>query len=206
VDTTALRKAVAQRVFASGHDETSVRATMRDLGLEHPDRQPYIPSAWWVLRWLLPQSSVSSSDVFVEFGCGKGRIVLDAAHRYRFRTVVGVDLSSELTAVARELVDQQGHKLRCPDVRLVTQDATEFAIPDDMTHAYMFNPFNGSTFARVCDNIVESLDHAPRALRLIYVNPVEHETVMATGQFRVVRHVRTTRLVTPVEAAIYDTR
>jgi hypothetical protein len=59
---------------------------MQELGLEHRDRQAYIPSAWWILRWLLPRSAVSSTDTFVEFGCGKGRIVLDAARRYPFRT------------------------------------------------------------------------------------------------------------------------
>jgi SAM-dependent methyltransferase len=201
----AMRRSVAQLLFTRGRpDETAERATMASLGLEHPDRQAYVPSAWWVLRWLLPRSEVQPSDVFVEFGCGKGRIVLDAARRYPFRRVTGVELSRELAEVAQSLVARERGRLRCPDVRIETGDASEFSIPDDMTYAYLFNPFNGATFERVCANIVASLDRAPRRLRVIYVKPVEHETLVATGRFRPVRRVRTTRLVSTVEAAIYD--
>jgi SAM-dependent methyltransferase len=200
-----LRRAALSRIFARGAtDETSVRATMADLGLEHPDRQPYIPSAWWVLRWLLPRSDISTSDVFVEFGCGKGRIVIDAARRYRFAQVIGVELSEELSSVARALIGEENGRLRCPDVRIENVDATTFEIPDAMTYAYMFNPFNGETFQHVLDNIVASLDRSPRRLRLIYVNPVSHEVVAASGRFRLVRMVHTTRLVSTVRAGIYE--
>jgi hypothetical protein len=82
---------------------------------------------------------------------------------------------------------------------------TEFAIPDDMTFAYFFNPFNGATFQTVLDNIVASLDRAPRWLRIIYVTPVEHAAVMATSRFRVMRSVRTTRSwLGQVSATIYE--
>lgn len=199
------RRAISSLVFSQGReDDTSVRVDMAALGLEHPDRQAYIPSAWWVLRWLLLRSDVRSTDVFVEFGAGKGRIVLDAARRYRFARVIGVELSSELSDAARQLLESQRSSLRCRDVRIETADATTFDIPDDMTFAYFFNPFNGETFERVMENVVASLDRAPRTLRIIYVNPVDHDTVMRTGRFRVVRHVRTTRLVSPVEAAVYE--
>lgn len=199
------RHAVSRLMFSHGRDDdTSVRVDMATLGLEHPDRQAYIPSAWWVLRWLLPRSDVRSSDVFVEFGAGKGRILLDAARRYRFARVLGVELSSDLSDAARALLESQRSSLRCEDVRIETADATAFEIPDDMTFAYFFNPFNGETFEQVMANITASLERAPRALRIIYVNPVDHDTVMRTGRFRVVRRVRTTRLVSPVEAAIYE--
>jgi SAM-dependent methyltransferase len=206
VNRRDLRNAIAQRLFAGGHDETGERASLESLGLEHPDRQPYIPSAWWILRWLLPKSDVGPADTFVEFGCGKGRVVLDAARRYPFKTVVGVDLSAELTEVASTLVERERPKLRCPDVRIETMDATRFPIPDDMTFAYLFNPFNGAIFEQVRDNMLASLDRAPRKLRVIYVMPLEHQALMESGRFEAVRHVRTTRLVAPVEAAIYEAR
>lgn len=199
-----LRNIVAQRVFAGGHDETGERASLESLGLGHPERQPYIPSAWWILRWLLPKSDVGPADTFVEFGCGKGRVVLDAARRYPFKSVIGVDLSPELTAVAGKLVQRERPKLRSQDVRIETMDATKFPIPDDMTFAYLFNPFNGTIFEQVRDNMLASLDRAPRTLRVIYVMPLEHQALMDSGRFKVLRHVRTTRIVAPVEAAIYE--
>jgi hypothetical protein len=132
------------------------------------------------------------------------RIVLDAARRYPFARVIGIELSSELSAVAREIVDAERLRLRCRHVTIETADASEFVIPDDMNVAYFFNPFNGPTFEQVVANIVSSLDRVPRGLRIIYVNPVDHAALMATGRFKVVRRVRTTRLVSTVEAAIYE--
>ncbi len=197
-----MRAAVGRLLFR-GYEETSGRVPLDRLGLEHPERVHYSASPWWILHWLLPRSDVRPSDVFVEFGCGKGRVVLDAARRYPFKRVVGVELSQELSDVARRIVVQEQRRLRCPDVLIETADVTEYRVPDDMTHAYLYNPFKGQTFERVCQNIVASLDRAPRELRLIYLNPVEHETLLATGRFRLVRQVRTTRLVSE-RAAIYE--
>ena len=170
--------------------------------LEHPDRVGYTASPWWALRMLLPRSHETPSDVFVEFGCGKGRVVLDAARRYPFCRVVGVELAADLSNVAGQIVERERASLRCRDVRIVTADATDFRVPDDASYVYLYNPFNGMTFQRVRANIVESLDRAPRSLRVIYVNPVEHEALTADGRFRLVRRVRLPRV--GHGAAIYD--
>lgn len=169
-----------------------------------PGSVSYSPSPWWILRWLLPRSEVAPDDVFVEFGSGKGRVVLDAARRYPFRRVVGVEVARDLSEVARNLVERERSHLRCRDVRIETVDATRYEIPDDMTHAYLYNPFYGETFERVCENIVASLDRAPRTIRMIYLYPAGHDTLMATGRFRLVRLVHTTRLVPLARAAIYE--
>jgi SAM-dependent methyltransferase len=198
-----IRRVVGRLLFGYGYEETGDPVALERLGLEHPDRVPYSASPWWVLRWLLPQSEVRPSDVFVEFGCGKGRVVLEAARRYPFRRVVGVEISPDLSDAARRLV-ARGRRMRCRDVRIETADATEFSVPDDMTHAYFYNPFSGATFVHVCANIIASLDRAPRSVRVIYVNPVEHATLVATGRFRLVRLVRTTRVVYPTRVAIYE--
>jgi SAM-dependent methyltransferase len=198
------RRLAALLLFRSVYEQTADRVGLESFGLAHPDRVGYTASPWWVLRWLLPQSDIRPSDVFVEFGCGKGRVVLDAARRYPFSRVVGVELAPDLSDVARRLVARERRRLRCANVTIETADATAYTVPDDMTYAYLYNPFNGATFERAFGNIVASLDRAPRPLRVIYVNPAEHETIAATGRFRLVRRVHTTRLVFPVRAAVYE--
>jgi tRNA1(Val) A37 N6-methylase TrmN6 len=200
---SALRKAAGSLLFGRGLEETAGHVSRESVGVEHPDSVRYAASPWWILRWLLPQSAVRPSDVFVELGCGKGRVVLDAARRYPFSRVVGVEFAPELSDVARRLVEQERSRLRCRDVSIETMDATQYSVPDDMTHAYLYNPFNGPTFERVCSNIVASLDRAPRTVRLMYLHPADHETLLATGRFRLVRRIRTTRLVDE-SAAIYE--
>ena len=64
---------------------------------DHPDRTNYLPSPWHVLPRALRYVGVSDRDVFVEFGCGKGRVVHQAARR-PFRRVVGVEISPVLAA------------------------------------------------------------------------------------------------------------
>lgn len=198
----ALRHTAANLLFArTPSDPTSEIVPLEALGLEHEDRCPYHPSPWWILHWVLPKSLVRPGDVFVEFGCGKGRVVLAAARRYPFAEVIGVELSSELSAAARDVVASE-RRLRASSVRIETADATVFEVPDQMTHAYMFNPFTGDTMARVCENIVASMERAPRSLRLIYVEPHEHAIMLEHG-FRLERRLHTTRTVGRVNVGIY---
>ena len=99
---------------------------------------------------------------------------------------MGVELSPELTAIAQRNLATMSDR-RCREVELVTADVLEFEIPDDLTVVYLYNPFRGEIFGRVLEKLIESVDRAPRTLRMIYRTPVEHEQIEATGRFRAVR-------------------
>jgi len=66
----------------------------------------------------------------------------------------------------------------------------EFRIPDDVTYAYCYNAFTGPVFQQVRDEMIASVDRRPRALRLLYRTPREHDCLIQTGRFRLVRVVR----------------
>ena len=207
VSARRLRQLAVSLVFARAPtDLTSGNVSLESLGIAAEGNVPYAPSPWWILHWVLPRSKVRPDDVFVEYGCGKGRIVLAAARRYRFARVIGVELSDELSQTARALVDRERRRLRTRDVRIETVNAAEFAVPQDMTYAYVFNPVKGQVFGKMCANIIASLDAAPRTVRFLYVNPEEHDTLIATGRFQLERVVSTTRLVNRVTVAIYTVR
>lgn len=189
----------------AGRDTTLGEVTLDELGLGHPERNPYVPSPWWYVRASLPRERVRLTDVFVDFGSGKGRVVLEAARRYPFARVIGIELSDELNEVSRALIASHRGKLASRDVEIVTADATLWQIPDDMTFAYLYNPFTGEVFRRVLENIVASYDRAPRELTLLYVQPKHEAAVRATGRFRFVRRKRLTRLVAPFEVVEFRT-
>ena len=111
-----------------------------------------------------------NEDVFVDFGSGKGRIVLLAAH-YPFRRVLGVEFSQALNELGKRNLAQTMHTLQCRDVQLIQANATEWAVPKDATILFFFNPFEGAILAEVCANIQRSLAEAPRKITLIYVRP-----------------------------------
>jgi SAM-dependent methyltransferase len=161
---------------------TSERVKLSELGLGHPERVDYEPSGWLSLRAALAPSEVGPDEVFADVGCGKGRVVYQAARMYPFKRVIGVELSPQLGEQARANVEARRARLRCKDVEIVTVDALDWDIPDDLTFVYMFRPFTGATFARLLERLIASYDRAPRRLRILYVHPEEHARVMATGR------------------------
>jgi predicted RNA methylase len=167
--------------------ETSTEVDLQNYGLAGEGRVRYEPSGWLDLRRILRPDDVGPDDVFADLGSGKGRVVLQAA-RYPFRRVIGVELSEDLTAIARRnLATIRGRQ--CEEIELVTADVLEFEIPDDLTVVYLYNPFRGELFGQVLAKLIESVDRAPRPMRVIYRTPVEREQIAATGRFRLERSV-----------------
>src|SRR6185503_12151373 len=105
---------LADRLFGRGLD-TSGRAVV----VEHArdDRKGYAPSAWHVLPRALRYIGVSDHDTFIDFGCGKGRVVHQAA-RWPFRRVIGVEVSPELAEIARAGLAARRHRHRSRDVEI----------------------------------------------------------------------------------------
>jgi SAM-dependent methyltransferase len=182
----ALSRRVANKVLDRTMD-TSEYAV--ELDHFHPERTWYLPSDWLDMRRALRGIEVGPTDVFVDFGSGKGRILYQAA-RYPFGKVIGVEISDTLTEIARENIEKNRHKLRCQRIEFVTTDAADFAIPDDMTVAYLFHPFSGDTFRNVIDNIVRSINRHTRPLTIIYQIPLMEDYLLSTGRFDVLRTVK----------------
>jgi SAM-dependent methyltransferase len=121
-----------------------------------PERKEYTPISYRHLLPRLGRLPAGPDDVFLDYGCGYGRVVVAAAQR-PYRSVIGVELVPEFAAVARENV--QGAKgLTCRDVRILQADATAFELPDDVTVLHFFNAFRGAVLDAVVDRIRESLD------------------------------------------------
>jgi SAM-dependent methyltransferase len=180
------------KVFVWFFVERRVNTTGRQLEIDHfhPDRVKYEPSGWLFLRRGMRRRDATSGDVFVDFGSGKGRVVYQAARRYPFARVIGVEISERLNEVARANIERNRARLRCSNIEFVSCDAAVYTIPDDMTFAYFYFPFAGETFRTVLGNIVSSIDRNPRRVRLIYACPKLEDVILQTGRFRLVRRSR----------------
>lgn len=181
-----IRKRILNFAFERGIDTAGRQFEPEHF---HSEWTYYGPSGWFYLRRALRKRDVRPTDVFVDFGSGKGRVLFQAA-RYPFARVVGVEISERLNEVARQNIARNRHRLLCQDVTLVTADAASFEVPDDMTVAYFYHPFGGTTFECVIDNIVASLDRRPRTLKLIYAYPGQEDSIVRTNRFRLVRRSR----------------
>jgi SAM-dependent methyltransferase len=177
----ATRGAVISRLERRSGIRTEASISPEELGLSPVNQERYKPSQWLALRRILPLADVGPDDVFIDFGSGMGRVVYQAAARYPFRRVIGIELAHRLHAIAEGNVERTRERLRCRDVELLCTDATTYEVPDDVTVVYMGNPFSGPIFEAVIEQIVASVLRNPRRVRLLYFNPVEEGMVLAAG-------------------------
>jgi len=128
---------------------------------------------------VLKASKATPSDAIFDFGCGKG-LGLVNFHRFGMKKVGGVELNSNLCEIARRNLST----LKIEDVSILNKDAT--LIHDELdgyNYFYFYNPFTGSVFQRVIDNIILSLKRKPRPITIIYNYPLEKDLILKSGYF-----------------------
>ncbi|MCA9141707.1 MAG: class I SAM-dependent methyltransferase [Planctomycetaceae bacterium] len=121
------------------------------------------------LRYVHLQAPTGS---FLDYGCGKGRVLARAAV-LPFDRILGVEISSELSKAAEANIANLSRVARCRDIQVVNANACNFVVPDDTTNIFLFNPFTGHLLTSVVDRIRESLERKPRALAILYILPTE---------------------------------
>jgi SAM-dependent methyltransferase len=174
-----------------------------ELGLDSPEYEHYESSGWFSLRRGLRGRPVTRDDVFIDFGCGKGRVLRQAA-RQPFARVIGVDINERMAALARANLEADEAARRCRETDVVVSNMASEPIPDDVTVAYLFNSVKGAAFSALIERIEESLDRRPRRLTLIYAQPVMHGALIRSGRFRRTRATRVLRRRSRIW--VYDAR
>jgi len=163
--------------------DTGGTVGLETLGIVNADAVEYRPTPYQGFMAAMRRIPIgrSDEDVFIDYGAGKGRIVTVAA-TLRLRRVVGIELSPQLAAKARENLGNAKGRFRCKSVDILTCDATAFAVPDDATILHFYNPFRGETLRRVIANIRESLNKTPRQLVLMFANPWYIDALLRSGE------------------------
>jgi len=112
-----------------------------------------------------------SKFVFIDFRCGKGKVLLLAA-ALPFKQIIGIELSSKLFRVAENNLRTYLGTRRCSEFQLVCMDASEYEIPQERAIYYFYNPFAEEVMRKVLDNIRRSLAATPREMYVVYFNHV----------------------------------
>jgi SAM-dependent methyltransferase len=193
-DSTPERR--RQRYGDAGYDwehrvnTTSAAVCWRDrlLGLFHSPYQPTESALFHeMLDALHQQTHLDFHDfVFLDLGSGKGRTLLMASD-CPFRRIVGVELLPALHRAAQENLSKYRSELqKCFALESICADATEFPFPTEPTVLYLFNPFPEAGLRRMIANLEQSLRTHPRAVYVLYHNPLlEHVLSDSTALSRV---------------------
>jgi hypothetical protein len=120
---------------------------------------------------------------FVDYGSGKGRVLLLAAE-YPFINVRGIEASKSLHRIAcSNIATYPADLVACRDVKSICGDAADYIPDPGPLVIFMFNPFDQVILDKVLQTIsVRSAGKAEPSY-LIYKNPEHHMTVMHSGCF-----------------------
>jgi SAM-dependent methyltransferase len=170
-------------------DTTGATVNWRDrlLGMFHSPYQPTEPA---LFREMLASLVLASPKIdlrefaFIDIGSGKGRVLLMAAD-YPFRRILGVELLPELHRVAKENVGKyKSDSQQCFAIDCLLGDASEFAFPPEPTVLYLFNPLPESGLATMIGNLEQSLREHPRAVFVLYHNPLLEHVLTGSAAFK----------------------
>lgn len=154
-----------------------IRLGIRTRGGGDPARwgdesRPYGTTSYRTIFRALDGLDLRPSDVLVDLGCGKGRVICAAAARYRLATVIGVECDRGLVETAR----LNACALRPPHAPIVVSEQRAESYDGQGSAFYLFNPFGERTLREVVPRL-----RARAGLRLAYVNPVHRRVLDETA-------------------------
>jgi SAM-dependent methyltransferase len=117
---------------------------------------------------ILSSAGLTSSDTFIDIGCGRGRVIC-CASLFPVKKTIGIEIIPEHWAIAHQNVLQM--RGRHSPIEVLNQGAEDFDY-DEGTIFYLYNPFNAVIMNRVLSRIHQSLQKKKRAITIIYANPV----------------------------------
>jgi hypothetical protein len=128
---------------------TDALMDLSELNIANEERKPYSPTDYSDFQTIIRALAIDPKDhVFLDYGAGMGRVMVLAAC-YPFRRVLGVEIASDLTKIAKNNINRNHHRLRCQDIQITTCDAALYEIPPEVTLFYFNNPFYGETLRTV---------------------------------------------------------
>lgn len=164
-------------INTTGADELK---KMERKGIDITHATIYMPVSYIFLEEIFQQLPVSVKDHFLDIGSGKGRAMCMAAH-YGFKKVTGIDFSKELCDAAKDNLAITQQRIPALSYEITNNDAFYFKIPADVDCIFFFNPFDEIIMSGVADNILNSLQHHPRKMYIIYVNPLHKQLFTNLG-------------------------
>ena len=144
--------------------ELTVVGENKDLGSE------YVPSPGRLIDHAISKLPSNRRDyTFVDYGAGKGRIVMRAASQ-DFKRVVGIEFASELFDICSDNIAafRAGNPAVSP-IELIHADAQDFEVPDGPCVFFFYNPFLMPVMEEVLRKIAASYRVSPRPLYFVHL-------------------------------------
>lgn len=147
---------------------------------------------YWMIKALFEKYQLISSDEFVDYGSGQGRMIYYVHHHFRV-PVTGIEMNEQLHLQALEnknnYIDKQKETTFIDSIQLKCRLAEDYEVKRTQNRFYFFNPFSVQIFMKVVANILESFKQEKREIDIIlyypseeYINYLEAETPFKQAQ------------------------
>tara|TARA_B100001013_G_C24545299_1_gene416376 strand:+ start:118 stop:801 length:684 start_codon:yes stop_codon:yes gene_type:complete len=148
----------------------------KNEGIEYGTISPYF------IRKILRKLAINESDIIIDCGCGKGRVLLIAS-QYKFNKVIGIEFSPELIAIAHANIERckNYNNFNIDKIKILEGDVLDYKFNNNESIFYLYNPFSNIILDKLCEHIVRSFNSNPRRILITYVNPKFHNSIIDKG-------------------------
>ncbi|MEC1178065.1 class I SAM-dependent methyltransferase [Metasolibacillus meyeri] len=132
----------------------------------------YEPTPYAGLEQLFDEYILPDNAVFVDVGCGKGRVPIYIHYRFHI-PVVGIEMDEKFFVEAqhnKETYLEKAKKKHVP-IAFFHMLAERYSVKSNENVFFFFNPFSLDIFRKVVANILHSFEYHPRNIHIILYYP-----------------------------------
>jgi hypothetical protein len=135
----------------------------KTAGLEYHSPHPRI-----IRAGLMALAVCQENFTFIDFGCGKGRVLL-VASEFPFRRIIGLEFAPLLAETARRnLESYRTCRRKCSSIEVITVDATEYELTAEPQVLYFYSPFARSVMDQIVQNIEVASASSPGVAGFVF--------------------------------------
>ena len=163
---------------------TLIPVELKHLTITHGDiknSSRYEAVSFYMVEQLLSAfRKISVETSIVDLGCGKGRMMMVAAH-FGFKNITGIDFAKEMCQQAMANMTKTEKNFLDITWRVINQDVEEYNIAPGDSVFFMFNPFEAPVLKNFLTKLNVSCQQFPRSTYFIYASPQHQQLLLDDG-------------------------
>lgn len=158
---------------------------------------PVQSTSYRLLILAVKHINVNENDVFVDVGCGFGRVISYMIIKKKKCRYIGIDINKNAVEIAKERFKQY-------DNVTIIRDNILNCVPFDGSTFYLFNPFGKETLDQFLSKLEENTNGS---IMLYYLNPVHKSVFENHSEWQLVKEVvLKPKYHLPIDMSIYKLR
>ena len=157
------------------------------------DYNRYEATPYFALEKLFKKVKIKPSDMFVDFGCGMGRVAFYVHNRFNI-DVTGLEANQAVYQELQTNYNKYKKVAKHNNAKLEFKYllAQDYLVNDNDNVFYFFNPFSTSIFEMVVHNILKSYEKNKREIKLILFYPIKqyHKFLIQRTPFKLISEVQ----------------